>query len=99
MVVHDRKKYEIYENSTNEYTFHMTLQLKKLKKRDYGAYKCISKNSIGGSEGLIRIYGEFINRFSFNIMRIFEWTKNYQIYKNAFKIYEYIQNTRIWFLF
>lgn len=57
MVVHDRKKYEIYENATNEYTFHMTLQLKKLKKRDYGAYKCISKNSIGGSEGLIRIYG------------------------------------------
>ncbi len=58
MVVHDRKKYEAYENMTNEYTFHLTLQLKKLKKRDYGAYKCISKNSIGESEGVIRIYGK-----------------------------------------
>lgn len=59
MLVHDRKKYVINENVTNEYTFRLTLKLVKLKKSDYGTYKCISKNSIGESEGVIRIYGNF----------------------------------------
>lgn len=61
MLVHDRKKYIINENVTNEYTFRLTLKLVKLKKSDYGTYKCISKNSIGESEGVIRIYGKCLD--------------------------------------
>ncbi|XP_065206265.1 lachesin-like [Planococcus citri] len=56
MLVHDRKKYIISENVTNDYTFRLTLKIVKVKKSDYGTYKCISKNSIGESEGVIRIH-------------------------------------------
>lgn len=59
MLVHDRKKYVINENVTNDYTFKLTLKIVKVKKSDYGTYKCISKNSIGESEGVIRIHGKY----------------------------------------
>lgn len=58
MVVSNTNEYEIYENFTNDYTSRLTLWLKKLRRKDYGTYKCLSKNSIGESEGTIRIYGE-----------------------------------------
>ena len=57
MVIHDKKKYVIHENVTNDFTFKLTLVLIQIRKKDYGTYKCISKNSIGESEGTIKIHG------------------------------------------
>lgn len=41
------------------YAVEMVLQIKRLQKSDFGGYKCISKNSIGDTEGTIRLYGKY----------------------------------------
>lgn len=41
------------------YAVEMVLQIKRLQKNDFGGYKCISKNSIGDTEGTIRLYGKY----------------------------------------
>lgn len=42
----------------NSYRSHMQLTVRDLKAKDFGSYKCISKNSLGETEGSIRLYGE-----------------------------------------
>lgn len=37
---------------------HMKLTIKNLSVGDFGNYRCISKNSLGETEGSIRVYGE-----------------------------------------
>lgn len=37
---------------------HMKLTIKGLSVGDFGNYRCISKNSLGETEGSIRVYGE-----------------------------------------
>lgn len=37
---------------------HMKLTIKNLSFGDFGNYRCISKNSLGETEGSIRVYGE-----------------------------------------
>lgn len=44
---------ELMENS---YKAHMKLTIKNLKEKDFGSYRCISKNSLGETEGSIRLY-------------------------------------------
>ncbi|XP_065225680.1 lachesin-like isoform X2 [Planococcus citri] len=44
------------EISENSYRTHMKLTVKKLTPSDFGTYKCISKNSLGETEGTIRLY-------------------------------------------
>lgn len=41
------------------YTVHMKLTINHLGEQDYGIYKCISKNSLGDTDGTINIYSEF----------------------------------------
>jgi neurotrimin len=36
---------------------HMKLTIKNLSAGDFGNYRCISKNSLGETEGSIRVYG------------------------------------------
>lgn len=36
----------------------MKLTIKNLSVGDFGNYRCISKNSLGETEGSIRVYGE-----------------------------------------
>lgn len=36
----------------------MKLTIKGLSVGDFGNYRCISKNSLGETEGSIRVYGE-----------------------------------------
>lgn len=38
----------------------MRLRIKKVENKDYGAYKCVSKNTLGEKEGYIRLYRKFI---------------------------------------
>ncbi|KAL0278833.1 UNVERIFIED_CONTAM: hypothetical protein PYX00_000527 [Menopon gallinae] len=51
------KKY-LTELSENSYRAHMRLTIKTLEAKDFGNYKCISKNSLGETEGSIRLYGK-----------------------------------------
>lgn len=37
----------------------MKLTIRNLQKADFGNYKCISKNSLGETEGSIRVYGKY----------------------------------------
>lgn len=39
----------------------MKLTVRNLQPGDFGNYRCISKNSLGETEGSIRLYGKFQN--------------------------------------
>ena len=52
-------RYAMTETEQSIYAVQMTLVIKKLQKSDFGGYKCISKNSIGGIEATIRLYGKY----------------------------------------
>lgn len=52
----------------------MKLTIKNLQYGDFGNYRCISKNSLGETEGSIRVYGkcvEHILRFIFIFIVVF----------------------------
>ncbi|XP_034950569.1 neurotrimin-like isoform X2 [Chelonus insularis] len=53
------EKYE-FSSSDNlhmdEYKVHMKLTIKKINQSDYGTYKCVSKNSLGSTDGIIQLY-------------------------------------------
>ncbi|XP_055611875.1 lachesin [Uranotaenia lowii] len=49
------KKY-IIDYNENSYRAHMKLTIKNLSSSDFGNYRCISKNSLGETEGSIRVY-------------------------------------------
>lgn len=40
----------------NSYRAHMRLTIRNLTTSDFGSYRCISKNSLGETEGSIRLY-------------------------------------------
>lgn len=40
----------------NSYRAHMRLTIRNLTASDFGSYRCISKNSLGETEGSIRLY-------------------------------------------
>ena len=46
------------EEEVEGYRLHSRLTIKSVIEADYGAYKCVSKNSLGETEGQIRLYGE-----------------------------------------
>jgi len=52
------KKYGT-ETTENSYRAHMKLTIRDLKDKDFGNYRCISKNSLGETEGSIRLYGQY----------------------------------------
>lgn len=47
------------ETVETNYRTQMRLTIRNLKERDFGTYKCLSKNSLGETEGSIRLYGKF----------------------------------------
>lgn len=51
------KKY-VTSDAENSYRIHMRLTIRDLGQSDFGNYKCISKNSLGETEGSIRLYGK-----------------------------------------
>jgi len=50
------KKY-VTSDTEKRYHIHMRLTIRDLSQSDFGNYKCISKNSLGETEGSIRLYG------------------------------------------
>lgn len=54
------ERYNMEETDNSMYAIQMVLTIKRLQKSDFGGYKCISKNSIGGIEATIRLYGMII---------------------------------------
>ncbi|TDG40354.1 hypothetical protein AWZ03_013224 [Drosophila navojoa] len=53
------KKYKT-DYTENSYRAHMKLTIRNLQYGDFGNYRCISKNSLGETEGSIRVYGNII---------------------------------------
>jgi len=51
-------KYQISEE-VNTYKIKMKLKITDLEEKDFGAYKCVAKNTLGEKEGYIRLYGEY----------------------------------------
>ncbi|XP_073972764.1 lachesin-like isoform X1 [Rhodnius prolixus] len=49
------KKY-LTKSQDNSYRTYMKLTVRNLTSRDFGSYRCISKNSLGETEGSIRLY-------------------------------------------
>jgi hypothetical protein len=50
-------KYEIV-NKESTYKVHMTLKIRNFSAADYGKYRCFARNSLGSTEGSIRVYGK-----------------------------------------
>ena len=46
------------EEELEGYRLHSRLTIHQVNPGDYGAYKCVSKNSLGETEGQIRLYGK-----------------------------------------
>ena len=53
-------KYEISEE-VNSYRIKMRLRIKKMENKDYSAYKCVAKNTLGEKEGYIRLFRKFFS--------------------------------------
>lgn len=51
-------KYEVQQKVTT-YKVHMVLTIKGLAHDDFGTYRCFARNSLGSTEGSIRLYGMF----------------------------------------
>lgn len=49
-------KYEIV-NSEKSYKVQMTLRIRDLTPTDFTTYKCFARNSLGSTEGSIKLYG------------------------------------------
>ena len=49
------------EEEVEGYRLHSRLTINNVNTGDYGAYKCVSKNSLGETEGQIRLYGEGVS--------------------------------------
>lgn len=50
-------KYET-ELIDNAYKVRMKLTIRSVTEKDFGAYKCVSRNSLGDTDGSIKLYRE-----------------------------------------
>lgn len=53
------EKYEPIATQKN-YKVHMKLIIRNIEMSDYGLYKCISKNSIGETDGTVNVYRTYL---------------------------------------
>jgi hypothetical protein len=60
----------VTKTNENSYRTYMKLTVKNLTTKDFGSYRCISKNSLGETEGSIRLYGELVH-FIFPLYIVF----------------------------
>ena len=51
-----------YETKTvkSGYKVYMKLRIRNVQKEDFMEYRCVAKNSLGGSDGTITLYGKLI---------------------------------------
>lgn len=50
-------KYETL-STTNGYIKHMRLKIRNVGPNDFGSYRCVAKNSLGETDGLIKLDGK-----------------------------------------
>lgn len=53
-------KYETVSTS-NGYIKHMRLKIRNVGPNDFGNYRCVAKNSLGETDGLIKLDGEYLH--------------------------------------
>lgn len=52
-------KYEVMNTVISSFESRMALTVRRLTEEDIGGYRCVAKNSLGETDSLIRIYGQF----------------------------------------
>lgn len=50
----------------NAYKVQMKLTIRSVTPADYGTYKCVSRNSLGDTDGSINLYGKYY----FNVLKV-----------------------------
>lgn len=64
-------KYETLSTS-NGYIKHMRLKIRNVGPNDFGSYRCVAKNSLGETDGLIKLDGECQeNFFNFGLLFLY----------------------------
>lgn len=58
IMVLTNNKYKIEVQPTVLYKVQLQLYIKNLQPEDFGSYTCVAKNSLGETEGTIRLYGK-----------------------------------------
>lgn len=51
-------KYEAVSMDSG-YKKYMMLKIRRVNKSDFGSYKCVAKNSLGETDGVIKLEGKF----------------------------------------
>ena len=51
-------KYEAISTKSG-YNQYMLLKIRNVSSKDFGSYKCVAQNSLGGTDGVIKLDGEF----------------------------------------
>lgn len=57
IIVQPNEKFAV-SISDNVYQVSMKLVINDVQQDDFGTFKCIAKNSLGSTEGIIRLYGK-----------------------------------------
>ena len=54
----------------NAYKVHMKLTIRSVGPDDFGSYKCVSKNSLGDTDGKIKVYRKYFSIFYVYLLTI-----------------------------
>lgn len=65
IMILSNSKYDSMLLDSGSYKSKMHLRIRNLKPEDYGSYTCFAKNSLGETEGSIKLYGKKNNYFLF----------------------------------
>ncbi|CAN7938526.1 unnamed protein product, partial [Ixodes hexagonus] len=55
-IIHQNAKYSVVSGQHAMYKVQMQLVVRRLKPEDFGEYHCVAKNSLGETEGTIKLY-------------------------------------------
>lgn len=54
------KRFEPFESSERDYKVTMRLTIHSVTQHDFGSYRCVSKNSLGDTDGQIKLYRKYL---------------------------------------
>ena len=76
IIILTNSKYDIMLLDTGSYKSKMHLRIKDLKPEDYGSYICVAKNSLGETEGTIKIYGKLYIKIHIKDLLLYIYSYN-----------------------
>lgn len=76
----------------NAYKVFMKLTIKSVGMSDYGSYKCVSKNSLGETDGTIKLYRKFIQ------LQLAYWLFFFCLSLKLFLVQYWRYNRELWVL-